>query len=254
MKDKHYGFLGKFLSRRKGKCEAGLPPHPHHHLSITSIPENADKMREKGKLRFDKVISLARKTSNPGRETLIRALIRPIQSDYLLAVAVEGQDARMTLDENCFFFSKMISYINEYARECDINRMICLNKDMVLPWPWKESSYEYSTLTIGTHIGKPWVYDPINHYVDVLMPWNIGFVGGGNHSIAAGVLACEGELKPRTIRDASDVFKFIHTDGNYWFENNKILEEVRDYRTAAVFEIGRMLISSKKGKGLSCSE
>ena len=244
MKDKYYSFFEKLLGGRKDKHDVGLPSHPSHHSSITSIPENSDKMREKGKLRFDKVIDLAKRLSNPSRETLIRALIRPIQSDYLLAVAVEGQDARMTLDESCFFFSKMNSYINEYARECEINRSIYLNKDIVLPWPWSTFSYEESTLKIGSHIGKPWVYDSRNHYVDVLMPWNIGFVEGGNHSIAAGILASEGELVPRKIYDASDIFKFIHTDGSYWFKNNEILEEVRDYRTAAVFEIGRMLISN----------
>ncbi|WP_323129610.1 DUF6710 family protein, partial [Klebsiella pneumoniae] len=30
---------------------------------------------------------------------------------------------------------------------------------------------------------------PINHRVTLWLPWRIGFVRGGNHSIASGVLA-----------------------------------------------------------------
>lgn len=55
--------------------------------------EQTDK-RKQNKLKFDRVINLARRLPQPAIHDLLRALILPIQADYLLAVGTEGQDAR----------------------------------------------------------------------------------------------------------------------------------------------------------------
>ncbi|MBL2719985.1 FipA, partial [Klebsiella pneumoniae] len=53
--------------------------------------EQTDK-RKQDKLKFDRVINLARRLPQPAIHDLLRALILPIQADYLLAVGTEGQD------------------------------------------------------------------------------------------------------------------------------------------------------------------
>ncbi|MDZ2703595.1 hypothetical protein M1926_26975 [Klebsiella pneumoniae] len=60
--------------------------------------EQTDK-RKQDKLKFDRVINLARRLPQPAIHDLLRALILPIQADYLLAVGTEGQDARPDMNE-----------------------------------------------------------------------------------------------------------------------------------------------------------
>ncbi|EOJ6365230.1 MULTISPECIES: hypothetical protein [Enterobacteriaceae] len=69
--------------------------------------EQTDK-RKQDKLKFDRVINLARRLPQPAIHDLLRALILPIQADYLLAVGTEGQDARPDMNEREFFFTKII--------------------------------------------------------------------------------------------------------------------------------------------------
>nr|WP_308859628.1 DUF6710 family protein [Klebsiella quasipneumoniae]WBR61639.1 hypothetical protein CCDJINMC_00123 [Klebsiella pneumoniae] len=98
----------------------------------------------------------------------------------------------------------------------------------------------FHALHIGSAKGNPWVQD-INHRVTLWLPWRIGFVRGGNHSIASGVLAGEGEVIPDTVYDMRYLLDIVSTDGYYWYMSGKICERVSDYRTAAFFEIGRLL-------------
>lgn len=51
--------------------------------------EQIDK-RKQDKLKFDRVINLAHRLPQPAIHDLLRALILPIQADYLLAVGTEG--------------------------------------------------------------------------------------------------------------------------------------------------------------------
>ncbi|WP_252988339.1 FipA [Shigella flexneri] len=67
--------------------------------------EQIDK-RKQDKLKFDRVINLAHRLPQPAIHDLLRALILPIQADYLLAVGTEGQDARPDMNEREFFFHK----------------------------------------------------------------------------------------------------------------------------------------------------
>ncbi|WP_319950300.1 DUF6710 family protein, partial [Klebsiella pneumoniae] len=84
--------------------------------------------------------------------------------------------------------------------------------------------------------------DNSNHYVELWLPWRIGFVGGGNHSITAGILAGEGTLIPEHVYDMSWLFELVRTDGNHWFVDDHKVEAVKSGRSAAVFEIGRLLV------------
>src|SRR5690606_8546461 len=93
---------------------------------------------------------------------------------------------------------------------------LCLARDPVLPWAWNRTSYMSALATIGSHDGqygkKRWRQD-FNHKVDLWLPWGIGFVAGGNHSITAGILAADGELVPCNAYDMCFLFDELRCDG-----------------------------------------
>lgn len=212
----------------------------------------ADK-RKQDKLKFDRVINLARRLPQPAIHDLLRALILPIQADYLLAVGIEGQDARPDMNERELFFSKII-WAMDYTHMKSLRLAaedfpLALATSKILPWPWSESRYRSALADIGSAkgntwgpLGNTWMQD-MNHSVILWLPWRIGFVRGGNHSIASGILAGEGEVIPDTVYDMRYLLDIISTDGYYWYIRGKICERVSDYRTAAFFEIGRLLES-----------
>ena len=196
------------------------------------------------KAKFEHVLSLAASLPSAARYNLLHALFRPIQSDYLLAVAAEGQDARPTLDERQFFFQSLFDYISfeqlSHQKLVPDEYPLSLATDMVLPWPWSMNSYRGS-LSIGSLQGNPWRYDNSNHHVELWLPWRIGFVKGGNHSLAAGILAGEGTLLPVRVFDMDDLLRRVSTDGISWLAGGKQIERVHDWRTAAFYELGRLV-------------
>ncbi|MHA3928350.1 DUF6710 family protein [Klebsiella oxytoca] len=202
------------------------------------------------KQRFDNLLSVAVKLPVKALPDLIRAIVLPIQSDLLLAVAEEGTDARPNMTPSEFFFKGLIQVLSyEKMKEGEMDGAdypLSLASDMVLPWPWDLTRYIDNVSHIGTHKGRPWKHDKMNHYVDLWLPWRICFVRNGNHSITAGILAGEGTLIPEYVYDMSWLFDMVRTDGNHWFVNGKKAEAVKSGRSAAVFEIGRLLVDGAK--------
>lgn len=198
------------------------------------------------KNRFDHLLSVAERLPVKALPDLIRAIVRPIQSDLLLAVAEEGTDSRPNMTPQEFFFDKLIQVqFSEKMKEGELNSddyPLSLASDMVLPWPWNLPRYIDSVSYIGIHKGMPWKQDNLNHYIDLWLPWRIGFVHSGNHSITAGILAGEGTVIPEHVYDMSYLFALIRTDGIHWFVNGQKAESVKSWRSAAVFEIGRLLV------------
>ncbi|AHY14670.1 DUF6710 family protein [Klebsiella variicola] len=114
--------------------------------------EQTDK-RKQDKLKFDRVINLARRLPQPAIHDLLRALILPIQADYLLAVGTEGQDARPDMNEREFFFTKII-WAMDYTHMKSLRLAaedfpLALATAKILPWPWGESSYRSALADIG---------------------------------------------------------------------------------------------------------
>lgn len=186
------------------------------------------------------------KNSPQGLRELVRALLLPLQAERMLAVAERGpHQAPDPIDYWNFFFRIENSsdfYIRDKPKE-----ILALGRDVVLPTPWKRSDYINALATIGT--GKtqgPWCQDDGNHSISLLLPWRIGFVSGGNHSITAGILMGEGELVANEIFDMTPIFERVHCDGISYREvgTDRVLGEVNDPRRAAVFEIGRLMANS----------
>ncbi|MDK4219029.1 DUF6710 family protein [Pantoea agglomerans] len=227
----------KWFRKKQTLCQPDEPGD-----SVTGSESDAGLNPDKA--RFDHVLSLAASLPSAARYNLLRALIRPIQSDYLLAVAAEGQDARPAMNENHFFFQSLFDYISfeqlSHQKLMTEEYPLSLAADMVLPWPWSMNSYKGS-LSIGSWQGNPWRYDNCNHHVELWLPWRIGFVKGGNHSLAAGILAGEGTLLPDRVFDMHDLLRRVSTDGTSWFADGREIDRVRDWRTAAFYELGRLV-------------
>lgn len=121
--------------------------------------------------------------------------------------------------------------------------IVRLASDPVLPCPTKRQCIASALAEIGTDKLKGiWKQDS-NHRLTFWLPWGIAFVGGGNHSITAGILCGEGEIIPDYVDDLSAVLDCVECDGHsyLWRDTRNEICKVPCARTAAVFEIGRLI-------------
>jgi hypothetical protein len=121
-----------------------------------------------------------------------------------------------------------------------------LTKDIVLPTPWRRAGFVSALTSIG--LGKAsgeWRQDP-SHNVTLVLPWHIGLVTGGNHSIAAGVLGHEGILPPTEVLDLSPLLDKAVCDGDQFIDrrSNEIVARAKNGRVAALYEIARLLLAA----------
>lgn len=142
-----------------------------------------------------------------------------------------------------FFFKKVIgSELREHRKRVDpASHSLDLRTDILFPWPWHTDRMVDALSYIGRINDNPWKQDFGNHSVSLWLPWNIGFVNGGNHSITTGILMGEGSLVPTEVYDCASLMEVVHTDGRGWFLNGEKIESVRSGTNAAVFEMGRLM-------------
>jgi len=203
------------------------------------------KNMNKDKEKFDHIMKISESLDEQAIRDLIKSLGKPLQFDFILGVSEEGQDARVNMTPSEFFFEKInYSYGYEELKTVEKDRKdypLQLASDLVLPWPWDYERYVSAINNYSTLKGKPWKQDHQNHYVNLWLPWGIGFVEGGNHSIAAGIMAGEGELLPEHVYDMSFILERVRTNGIDWYLDGEKVQSVKRYRTAAIFELGRKL-------------
>ncbi len=194
-------------------------------------------------------------SQNPaGVCTLARGLARQLQARLLMRAATQplhevGPDGYF--DYLFFNTSKVVSadgrhfwdLINKSAKTSEERRKLLLQRDVVLPWPWHRGRFTKALACVGE--GKsagPWQAEA-NHCVDLLLPFGIGIVKGGNHSIAAGVLDGEGAVPARAI-EMSPAFDLVEFDGaNFRLRNSKLslIERARFVEAGLLFELGRFM-------------
>ncbi len=180
--------------------------------------------------------------------SLIKALLRPLQSERMVVLTEQSaHDVPRCIDGVSFFFD-LVNYLNNET----ISRYLVtptpvitvnLSHDIVLPTAWDRHRYSRALAYIGA--GKQhgaWKQDT-NHRVSVWLPWGIGFVLGGNHSITSGILSGEGFVTAAEVYDLNPLFDLVESDGIYYRDRQtqKRLSRVEDCRRAAVFEIGRLM-------------
>lgn len=229
---------------------------------IAETPQRTDSLA-----KFKHLMNVANRIAeiNPtGLHDLIRAILRPLQAEQLLGVAERGQDAVPMIEAGNFFGPAVRDYLfsEDGTKWLGIPQpkemfVLRLSHDIVLPSPWSLNRYVSALATIGSaksgsrtdpreykssDYQGPWQQDD-NHRVEVWLPWKIAFVLGGNHSIAAGVLAGEGQVIPDRVFDMSHLLDTLRCDGHSVFrvDSGDLIGSISDPRKAAVFEIGRLL-------------
>lgn len=215
--------------------------------------------------RFNQLLATATEIANinpNGLIDLIRAILRPLQSERLLHVAEYGFSKANSLNYGHLFGPAVTLRMwqpDGSALRCakpePTDYQLNLATDPVLPWPWHWDRYANALATIGSrkevnppHFGFPrwqggW-RQRTNHSVELWLPWGIGFVSSGNHSMTAGILAGEGTICPDEVYDMAYILDEVRCDGRYYRDiaTNKPIHPMSDPRTGAVFEIGRLLI------------
>lgn len=199
--------------------------------------------------KFEWIIKLAKtlRDHDPSwLHRLIVALLRPLQAEHLIAVAECVQHAAPeAIDSHTFFFplSDVLSETDCHVQP-DVPLSVDLSRDIVLPTPWKRRDYANALANIGEGRAMgAWEQDA-NHVVALWLPWRIGFVRGGNHSITAGILGGEGVVTATDVFDMRPLLNRVACDGEQYVEiaSGRRVAKVTDHRRAAVFEIGRMLL------------
>jgi hypothetical protein len=207
------------------------------------------RKRIENQIEFNNLMEFAAELAdaNPSAlPDLVRMYLRPLQAEMLVDVAKKGAIKDVpSIDNRDFFWSGQCRIFDQLRRTRRHKKIeIRLNRDVILPWPWERGRLIRTLASIGSgRAWGKWKQDDMNHLVHVWLPWGIPFVGGGNHSIAAGILAGEGKIVPTEIHDMSAVFKIVKCDGMDYIDkrDGREIAPVEDPRIAAIFEIGRLM-------------
>lgn len=197
--------------------------------------------------QFEAIMILAYKVNDHdprGLEDYIKFLAREYQSKIMLKVTTR-QHLDNFFDFNNLLFDQFIPVNTFNERLFDLKKPLPslkplrLGSDIIFTQPWNDDSI--SRIFTGIELGK-WQQDS-NHIVEYWYPVHIGWTNQGNHSITNGIIKCHGEIKEYSVFDISEIYKYIYTDGVYFYriDNKKKIAKVPNVEIAAIFEIGRMI-------------
>ena len=215
------------------------------------ILDRLDPTRVERQEAFANILGLAQELHTRNRHALpalITALLRPLQSSQIAGVIERGENKAPSEVDRFQFFTDDVPAFRE-TQYCVNERepvVLDLAFDVVLMTPWIRARTVGALAEIGHRPQqKAWRQDS-NHIVVVWLPWRIGFVAGGNHSIAAGILTGRGELEATDVYDFSPLLREVGCDGKTYsyLGNGERVAPVTDTRRAAVYEIGRLMIGS----------
>lgn len=237
-----------------------LPAHANV-IETASFKEPTEVEKFHNMLDFAKqILNATPKTSINGSThpliDVVRLLGRSIQAHYLtlpLYYTEEDlpskQDActanlMFPIDLNISSKVDVVAFYDAKVAVKNYRKKVCLEKDVVLPSPWKKSRYISAITDIGAgRLYGNWRQDYHNHSLELWLPMGISWVGGGNHSIASGIIQGVGKIKPDITYDISKLYDYIECDGKHYLrkQDKSILAPVRNVEFAAIFEIGRMM-------------
>jgi hypothetical protein len=246
----HTGFLQGAKRRLRAVFMRNNPDRQTNDGDSDQAPSPALGVDEEVFLHLMEIADEIARKQPQGLNSLVAAILRPLQAEQMLSVAERPQHAARAsigLDQ---LFSP--DYFFSYFDENDCVKLpvagyrLNLSRDVVLPTPWRRDRFASALITIGA--GKssgPWCQDA-NHGVMLVLPWKFGIVDGGNHSITAGILEHEGEVVPTYVIDLTPLFERVSCDGKQFVcrQTGKSLARVSNGRMAALFEIGRMMVKN----------
>ncbi|WP_017380477.1 DUF6710 family protein [Paenisporosarcina sp. TG-14] len=182
---------------------------------------------------------------------VVRLIGRQLQSKYLTTLLYQRDEALIpNLSSKEVLFDPSASISKDGTNFVDVmselktEKVISLNRDLVLPCSWKKSRLVTCIAQIGEgRKSGEWRQDHNNHYVNLWLPMGVAWVGGGNHSISTGIIQGKGHIIPENVYDISNVYEYEYCDGvNYYRkEDGSKISPVMNAEFAAIFEIGRMM-------------
>ena len=229
----------------------------HKSPTDIEIKNNFDSIKRFSRLVLNQSMDFKKRNERLNEENehplidVVRLIGRQLQSQYLSTLLYQGDEAlipnlhpKEVLFDPSTKISKDGTTFEDVMREINTEKVISLNRDLVLPWSWKKSRLVTCIAQIGE--GRPrgqWRQDYSNHYVDLWLPMGVAWVYGGNHSISAGIIQGKGKIIPRYVYDISDVYDYVYCDGVNYFrkEDGSIISPVKNAEIAAIFEIGRIM-------------
>ena len=200
--------------------------------------------------KFGKYMEAAKKLARCDKEqlqTLINFIARGVQAE-LFDWAFSGKEGFGDPESLLFPSYATITDDGRSANEFLIRAIreddpFALSEYIVLPWPWNDKRLTDCFMYIGTK-NNPWRFDPINHNIALYKPFNVGFVGGGNHSLATGIVKGCGIVERYELVDMRGIYEFLYCDGLHYRakESNAIIHNVPIMELGAIFEIGRLML------------
>jgi hypothetical protein len=231
------------------EVEAGQKERVPSHLS--SLRKRLAGGRRLQREEFENILHIARIMARQDPQALpllLRLVGRVAQIRGMARVVREKGPEVNDYDDTALFdhgatLTRDGRRLDDLKREAPAPRPLNLAWDLIFPWPWNAGRIinAFSNLRPGGEWG-PWRQDP-NHCVELWLPVGIAWVHGGNHSITAGILRGEGEIRPEITYDISQIYKHVTCDGIKYYRkyDGKSIGVVPDFEMAVVFEIGRLM-------------
>ncbi|AXL70970.1 DUF6710 family protein [Pseudomonas aeruginosa] len=208
--------------------------------------------------RFENVMRRARSVAaaDPlGLSSLVRLIAAPLQARATTSLVFQSaHGARSAYDLSDLFGSLSAQITVEGltvdqvgVRLTEARYRLRLGRDPILAVPWSESSLTNAIANIGhsRRMGE-WRAD-FNHKVELLLPFGLTLVHGGNHSLAAGITNAEGTVVAETVIDLAPLYAHVRYDGVSMIRTHDgfNLWTPVDEEFGILFEIGRLMVENR---------
>ncbi|PMX27612.1 MULTISPECIES: DUF6710 family protein [unclassified Pseudomonas] len=205
--------------------------------------------------RFEHVMRRARAVAEAdplGLSTLVRLIAAPLQARATTSLVFRPiHGARGAYNLSDFFGSPPARVTADGMRVDqvglhlkDARYRLRLGRDPILAVPWKEPSFTNAIANMGyaRRMGE-WRED-FNHKVELLLPFGLALVHGGNHSLAAGITNAEGTVVAETVIDLAPLYAHVRYDGASMIRTHDgfNLWTPVDEELGILFEIGRVMV------------
>ncbi|WP_191833827.1 DUF6710 family protein [Pseudomonas fluorescens] len=215
------------------------------------LAEHAAIRRE----RFEHVMARARAVAalDPlGLSSMVRLIAAPLQARAITSLVFRPEHgARGAYDLGDFFGSQLVPVTAEGGtpgqlsmRLQDARYRLRLGRDPILAVPWSEPRLTNAIANIGhSRCMGEWRAD-FNHKVELLLPFGLALVHGGNHSLAAGITNAEGTVVAETVTDLAPLYDHVRYDGVSMVrthDGHRLWEPI-DEELGILFEIGRLML------------
>ncbi|HBP6530093.1 DUF6710 family protein [Pseudomonas aeruginosa] len=205
--------------------------------------------------RFENVMKRARSVAaaDPlGLSSLVRLIAAPLQARATTSLVFQPAHGARSAYDLSDFFGSLLARVTADGMTAD---QICvrlegtryclrLGRDPILAVPWSESSLTNAIANIGhsRRMGE-WRAD-FNHKVELLLPFGLALVHGGNHSLAAGITNAEGTVVAETVIDFAPLYAHVRYDGVSMIRTHDgfNLWTPVDEELGILFEIGRLML------------